>query len=151
MKPMVELRESSDGASWTLIGLASTYNAPYNVRDHRGNYQEQIAPGAFTSALTGREDVSLYVQHNHGLAPLAMTPSRRGLTLADTPTGLGLEAVLPRDDPDAKAAESKVRRWILSNLSIGFTVPNSDGERWSSDSSSRDDYRGPLDRDFAGG
>jgi HK97 family phage prohead protease len=126
----LELRESRDGNSWTITGLASTYNRPYDVRDLRyGSYREVIRPGAFGSALAGEHDVALYVQHNHNLAPLAMTPSRRGLTLADTAMGLGLEASLPKDDPDNAAAVSKARRGILGGLSIGFTVPEGGDSR----------------------
>jgi uncharacterized Zn finger protein (UPF0148 family) len=62
------------------------------------------------------------------------------LTLADTPVGLGLEAVLLREDPDAAAAASKVRRGVLSNLSIGFQVPEN-GERWDGDLRTVQDVR----------
>jgi HK97 family phage prohead protease len=128
----LELREASDGRSWRLTGLASTYEQAYAVTDMRGSYKEKIARGAFRSALAGEHDVQLYVQHNHTVAPLAMTPSRRGLTLADTQMGLGLEAVLLREDPEAAAAASKVRRGVLGELSIGFQVPDN-GDSWAGD------------------
>ena len=120
--------------SWELEGLAATYNQAYPVSDFHGNYRETIAPGSFSDAVTGKEIVSLGVQHNRSAAPLASTGRSGTMTLTDSAAGLVLRATLPKNDPDVVAAVSKVERGLLDRLSIGFRAVS---DAWSQDRTQR--------------
>jgi HK97 family phage prohead protease len=127
----IEIR-SADADHWELSGNATTYGTAYLVVDYRGEYREQIAPGAFADAAAGRDRVALYVQHNHSVAPLASTPA--SLRFSDTASGLVMGAVLPKAERDVADAVAKVQRGVLTGLSIGMHVRR---DAWSADRTQR--------------
>ncbi len=129
----LELRESRDGSSWHLTGVASAYGKPYAVDDHRGHYRETVARGAFAGATSGRDSVELHVQHMAG-APLAATGPSNTMTVLDADAGLILDATLPKADPDVVAAITKAQRGIFNGLSVGMVVTR---DTWSSAQDSR--------------
>jgi hypothetical protein len=59
MTGQLEIREAADGASWEMMGLATTWSPPgprYSVTDTRnGTYDEGIERGAFGGAADGRD------------------------------------------------------------------------------------------------
>lgn len=132
----LELRESSDGQSWTLTGPATTWTPPsprYRVSDSRGRYAEGITRGAFRGAVNGTDVVALRIEHNPNAAPLAST-SGGSLRFTDEPSGLILRATLPKGETDVRDAVAKVQRGVLKGLSVGMMVDDDD---WSADGSSR--------------
>jgi HK97 family phage prohead protease len=136
MSGSIEIRSSSDGASWTLEGIATTYGQPYEVNEPGAHYMERLAPGAFTRALSGQDVVELRVEHSPVAPPLAATGRSGTMTLSDSAEGLRLRAELPKDDPDCAAVVSKAKRGLLDRMSIGFR-PLQGGDDWSADRSMR--------------
>lgn len=118
-------------------GYASTVEQPYQVNDFLGSYSETIARGAFDKTLAEGDDVRLLINHD-GL-PLARYTGR-GLDGGDTmslstdSTGLRVDALLDRNDPDVQRIEPKMRRNDLTQMSFGFQVTR---QEWSKDYSER--------------
>ncbi len=136
----IELRESSDGENWQLNGYASTWNAPYKmgydpVMKRPQRHVEIMAPHSFPGAVDGTDVVALRVEHADGAPPLAST--RGGsLHFTDDSTGLLLTAILPKGETDVADAVSKVKRGVLSELSVGMSIPKG-GDQWSDDRTRR--------------
>jgi len=118
-------------------GYASTVDQPYQVNDFLGSYSETIARGAFDKTLAEGDDVRLLINHD-GL-PLARYTGR-GIDGGDTmnlsadSTGLRVDALLDRNDPDVQRIEPKMRRNDLTQMSFGFQVTR---QEWSKDYSER--------------
>jgi HK97 family phage prohead protease len=97
-------------------------------------HDEIIARGAFSGATSGRDTVALRVEHSDA-APLAST--RGGsLNFHDDSTGLVLATTLPKGETDVADAVSKVKRGVLSELSVGMAVGKG-GDEWSDDRTRR--------------
>lgn len=119
----VELREV-EGEAPVLRGYAATFNQPYAV----GPFDERIHPKAFDTTLRGKPDVALLVDHEG--QPLARTTSPvPTLRLKPDATGLGVEADLNPDDPDAQKLMAKMRHGVLDKMSFAFRVPPG-GDDW---------------------
>jgi hypothetical protein len=124
-----------------VSGYASLVSTPYSM----GDYEEQIASGAFSTTLAGRPDVQLLVNHE-GL-PLARTtimPGRPGhLSLTEDHKGLRFDAQLDKDDPDARLVHRKVASGLMDQCSFAFRTVRQD---WSDDRSLRTIREVNLDR-----
>jgi HK97 family phage prohead protease len=140
----IEIRTSSDGQSWELSGLASATDVWYPVIDHRGKYQERVAPGAFRQSLSQNPRVRLLVEHDRSGPLLGRTG--RNLRLSESSRGLEVAATLDRSDPDAQSAVSKVRTGLLDSMSFAFGILDGDsGQQWSEDYSRRTVLSADLD------
>lgn len=104
----------------------SGYAAVFNSATNLGEFQEQIAPGAFRSTLaSGRNVRCLY---NHDTSAVLGTTQARTLELREDAHGLHFTLDLPDTTVGRDVAEL-VKRGDVSGCSFGFRVaPN--GEKW---------------------
>jgi HK97 family phage prohead protease len=118
--------ELRGGDGRTIVGIAAPFNAPTNITDHRGSYQEVIRPGAFARTIVerGPNRVKILAQHDARSLPLG-----RATALREDAAGLYLEARISKTAAGDEALEL-IKDGALDGLSIGFDVPK-DGERWS--------------------
>jgi Escherichia/Staphylococcus phage prohead protease len=132
----IELRATGDGL--TLEGYAAVFDKPSVPipGGPRGPFTETIRPGAFTGALARSPDVMLRYQHNLTTLPLARTRSGT-LALSETERGLFARAELP-DNEIGRPVRDAIRRGDISGMSFRFRVPSKQGEKWSSDYSTRE-------------
>ena len=80
----IELRDEADGDSWELAGV-NPYGKPYAVSDHRGNYQETLAPYAFREHLSSDHTIPLLIQHAGRYTPVLESTGRsRTMTLSES-------------------------------------------------------------------
>lgn len=116
----VELRAELSGR--TLLGYAAVYNQRTRIRD----YDEVIAPGAFTKALRSGADVLALRDHD----PTQLLGRTRSgtLRLEDTPDGLAFEVDLP-DTAYANDVRELVARGDLAGASFGFVPGQTRAER----------------------
>lgn len=108
----VEVR--ADGDKRTLSGYAAVFNS---LTDIGGYFQEQIAPGAFDSAMNA--DVRALVDHDSGRV-IGRTKSGT-LRLAQDAKGLAVEIDIP-DTTDGNDLWALVERGDISGMSFGFRV-----------------------------
>lgn len=93
--PLLDIeRGGTDGR--TVTAYAATFDQPYPVRDHEGDYDEEIDPAAFNREL-GRGIGGVNVVFNHGMT-IWGTPSERfsmpiGTPIEVKPDGRGLLTV----------------------------------------------------------
>lgn len=111
-----DIRDNSGAPQ--LVGYASLFDMPYQVRDFLGSYQETVMRGAFASAIT-RSDVRLLQDHEG--TPLARTKSGT-LRISEDSRGLRVEADLDPASPRAQEVLSAIRRGDLDQMSFAFTV-----------------------------
>lgn len=122
----VELRAEMSGR--TLVGYAAVYNQPTRIRD----YDEVIAPGAFTTALRSGGDV--LALRDHDPSQLLGRTRSGTLRLEDDGDGLRFEVDLP-DTAYANDVRELVARGDLAGASFGFipgkhtAVRSKDGRR----------------------
>ena len=108
----VEIRANGDKR--TLTGYAAVFNSPTDIG---GYFTEQIAPGAFDSAMTA--DVRALVDHDSGRV-IGRTKSGT-LRLSQDSRGLKVEVDVP-DTTDGNDLWTLVERGDLSGMSFGFRV-----------------------------
>lgn len=125
----IELRADDDGKV-TFDGIASVVDAPYQVRDVFGEFEETIAKGAFRKTLAEKSDVRLLV--NHEGVPLARTKSKT-LKLTAAPD-LRAVATLDPANPDVQRIQSAMSRGDLDQMSIGMRVHR---QEWNEDYTQR--------------
>lgn len=113
MQP-VECRE--DGGTATLRGVAAVYHEETIIM---GLWREQIAPGAFASALNGTDDVRALFNHDPNFL-LGRTKSGT-LQLEDSPKGLRYTVTLPETQA-AQDVRTLIKRGDVSGSSFGFIV-----------------------------
>lgn len=117
---MKEIRSASieGGEELTLIGYPILFNVPATINDPSGAFIEIIDPHALDH--TDLHDVSLRVEHQDKMIPLARSP--RTLQLSVDDKGLRMVASLAEDN---RSVYNSVKRGDITGLSFGFTV--SDG------------------------
>lgn len=127
-----ELRSADDG-TFGLHGYASVTDVWYEVAGGAPyGWNEMIARGAFTKALTERDDVRLLIEHE-GL-PLARTVSRT-LTLEADDVGLLADAPsLDLRNPRAQELLSVIERGDADQMSFAFKVVR---QEWNDDYTER--------------
>ncbi len=115
----VEVREGETGL--VVEGYAALFDTPTNIGDA---FIEQIARGAFKSALERGDDVEFLI--NHGGLPIARSTAGN-LYLEEDDKGLKMRAVLDRSDPDVMRIVPKMRAGMLDQMSFAFQAT---GQRW---------------------
>ena len=115
----VEVREGETGL--VVEGYAALFDTPTNIGDA---FIEQIARGAFKSALDRGDDVEFLI--NHGGLPIARSTAGN-LYLEEDDKGLKMRAVLDRSDPDVMRIVPKMRAGMLDQMSFAFQAT---GQRW---------------------
>lgn len=113
-----ELRDDGDGV---VNGYAAMYNRETVIM---GLWREQIAPGAFRSALDGEDDVRALFNHDPSIL-LGRTKSRT-LRLSEDANGLKYEIDLPATQ-DARDVRELIKRGDVSGSSFGFRIND---EEW---------------------
>jgi HK97 family phage prohead protease len=123
----IELRAAADGSKspGTLVGYAALFN---RLSLDLGYFREQIAPGAFASAL-GRCDVRALFNHDPSCV-LGRT-SAGTLRLVEDEIGLRMECDLPDTQLGRDTAES-IRRRDIQGQSFAFTISKEEWD-WKSD------------------
>jgi uncharacterized protein len=118
-----ELRETGTN-SLTFTGYASVFNRSYTVGDMFGDFNEQIAPGAFRDSLATGADVPFKI--NHDGMTLARTKSGT-MNLAEDSHGLHVEARLDATNPQVQALRSAMERGDLDEMSFAFRTTS---DKW---------------------
>lgn len=126
----LELRESDDGKTLTLVGLACRTDVEYDL----GRFREIVQWSALTRTLGENPDVQFVVNHAAGgQLPLGRTVSGT-LRLSHVPEGLAVEVDLDPEDPDAQSLARKMRRGDVDAMSFAFMVTD---DVWNDDFSVR--------------
>ena len=102
----------------TIVGLAALFNSETVIAGELG-WREQIASGAFDSALSRQDDVRCLWNHDHGIV-LGRTRSHT-LRLSKTARGLAYAVDLPRTQA-AQDVKGLISRGDVSGSSFGFRV-----------------------------
>jgi HK97 family phage prohead protease len=114
---------TSSATGRTVIGYAARYNSRTFIEG--GGFWEQIAPGAFSSAVNRGDDIRLLRDHNANLL-LARTKSGT-LRVKEDENGLQFSADLPNTQLADETLEL-IRRGDLTGNSFQFSVANDDWE-----------------------
>lgn len=127
----VEVRDASatgDG-SWTIEGYAAVFEQETTLWDIAGWWRvdEEIAVGAFDNVLerVGYGGELVHLNHGHDMKTAMAASDVRGiggLELSADFHGLRYFARVDPEDPDVRAAASKMRRRIVRQSSFAFTV-----------------------------
>lgn len=115
-----------------LRGYASVFEAPYEMYDMFGSYQEVVRAGAFTKTLSEGPDVA-YLANHEGLT-LARTASG-SLTLEQDSTGLLTIAQVNTQRTDARDLVTAVEDKDVDQMSFAFRMRR---QQWSPDYDQRD-------------
>jgi HK97 family phage prohead protease len=112
------LRAGSQGAEKIITGYAASFNV---LSQDLGGFREQIAPGAFTQALTSDEDAKMLFNHS----PNFILGRRKNntLTLEQDQRGLKFRCVLP-DTQQARDLHASIERGDVDECSFAFYVPD---------------------------
>ena len=119
----VEFR--ADNKAGKLRGVAAVFNS---LSEDLGGFREQIAPGAFSSAIS-TSDVRALVNHDPNLV-LGRTAAGT-LRLQETDAGLEFELDLP-DTTYARDLVACMQRGDINQCSFGFSI-GTDGDSWTRD------------------
>jgi HK97 family phage prohead protease len=118
---------SADGDGLTLEGYAAVFNTPTRIRDHAGDFDEVVLPGAFARSLGERTPV---LQWDHGRDPAVGTaPIGDIADLREDERGLFVRARMYNH-----ASTDRVRMAIkgrsIKGMSFRFGVPDK-GDTWT--------------------
>lgn len=120
------------GSRVELTGYASTTEAPYQMYDMFGDYEENVRTGAFTKTIADGADVAYLA--NHGGLTMARTKNGT-LQLSEDSTGLNTVATLNTARSDARDLVTAVEDGDVDEMSFAFQVVR---QQWSPDYSQRD-------------
>jgi HK97 family phage prohead protease len=129
MAPRFEMREvqnGTGGSSLVFSGYASIVEAPYEMQDMFGSFNETIARNAFATTLGNGADVAFVLNHGaNGGAPMARTKPGT-LKLAADQTGLHTEARLNPTRSDVQIVRAAVEDGDLDEMSFAFRCVEDD-------------------------
>lgn len=118
------VRENGDGL--TFEGYAAVYNSPTRIGDYSGDFDEQIAPGAFRAVANGKYPVLMF---DHGKHPLiGSMPLGRITDAREDTQGLFVTARLT-DNWLIQPVRDAVRDQAVKGMSFRFTVDDG-GDSW---------------------
>lgn len=126
----VTLREMSKNGQKTMTGLAARFNS---MSEDLGGFREQIAPGAFKSAIMEGCDVRALFNHEPNMI-LGRTTAGT-LRLAETDEGLSFEVDMP-DTQCARDLMTSMKRGDINQCSFGFNVDDG-GDTWQKDAAAQ--------------
>lgn len=119
----LEVRRADEDAPIAFEGHAAVFNTPTRVRDWFGEYEEQVAAGAFRETIQV-DDIRMLFNHNPD-KPLARNTAGT-LWLAEDDVGLLVRAeMLPTSY--ARDLAMALESGVVSQMSFGFTVIE---DRW---------------------
>jgi hypothetical protein len=123
----VPFEMTSTGDGLTLEGYAAVYNRTAVISDVGGDFEEQIAPGAFADSLTRRKPVLMF---EHGKHPLiGSMPLGRIDDIHEDERGLFISARLS-DNWLIQPVRDAVRDGAVTGMSFRFYPPGEDEQRW---------------------
>ena len=115
----LEVRNATNSDEIIISGSPIVYNAPYEVTDIVGSFEERMMPGVAADVLSRGADVRFLVNHT-GL-PYARTASRT-MVLSDGDRSLSFEARLSAASHAATDLADAIQRGDVSQMSCGFIV-----------------------------
>jgi HK97 family phage prohead protease len=112
----------------TLEGYAAVFNRKATIADYQGEFEEQIAPGAFTESLSRKTPVLMF---EHGKHPLiGSMPLGRIEDAHEDKRGLFISARLS-DNWLIQPVRDAVRDGAVDGMSFRFTPPGDDDQEWA--------------------
>jgi len=114
------------GDGRTLEGYAAVFNHPARIRDHQGDFDEIILPGAFARSLKTRTPV---MQWDHGKDPrIGTAPIGDIHEVREDSHGLRVRAEL-YDHPDIERVRLAIKGGSVKGMSFRFGIPKG-GDKW---------------------
>jgi HK97 family phage prohead protease len=117
----IELRESQENESPTIVGNAAVYNV---ISDNLGGFYEIIEPGFFSNVL--ENDVRALLNHDRNYI---LGRNKSTLQLFDGMDALGFEVEPPQTQIINELVIIPMRRKDLTQCSFGFNVADG-GDQW---------------------
>ena len=112
----LEVRQEGEDEPRRLVGYAAVFDSPAEIMP---GFIEEVAPGAFSRAISEGQDVRALINHDASL--LLGRTSSGTLRLSEDDRGLRVEI----DPPDTQAARDlavMIERGDLNQMSFGFRV-----------------------------
>ncbi len=120
-----ELQRSDDGDGLTLRGYAAVFDSPTRINSWEGEFDEQIARGAFSRTIAERKPV---LQFDHGRGLIGSLPIGQITRLREDRKGLYVEARL-FDNWAVQPVRDAIAGGAIDGMSFRFMVPD-DGDTW---------------------
>jgi HK97 family phage prohead protease len=136
----VEVRAAQDGSK-AIEGYAAVFN---RLSEDLGGFREQITPGAFTRALSGKPDVLCLVDHDSSRL-LGRTASGT-CTVEQDDNGLKFRCDLP-NTREGNDLHEMVKRGDISQCSFSFSV---DSDDWAEVTEEGDEEKSFIRRTVTG-
>jgi HK97 family phage prohead protease len=124
-----ELTTADAGDGLTLEGYAAVFNRKALIKDWDGEFEEQIAPGAFTESLARKMPVLMFEHGKHpliGSMPLGVIDPER---TREDGKGLFISARLS-DNWLIQPVRDAVRDGAVTGMSFRFPAPADEDQRW---------------------
>jgi HK97 family phage prohead protease len=127
-----ELSTTADSGSdgLTLEGYAAVFNRKALIKDWDGEFEEQIAPGAFTESLARKMPVLMFEHGKHpliGSMPLGVINPER---TREDGKGLFISARLS-DNWLIQPVRDAVREGAVTGMSFRFPPPADEDQKWT--------------------
>lgn len=114
-----EFQTREDGNNLSIEGYFAVFNSNYDIA---AGLSESIAPGAFTSSMSG--DIRALINHD---TTLVLGRTKAGtLTLREDTHGLWGHVDINPNDVDAMNLYERVKRGDVDQCSIGFDIRSED-------------------------
>ena len=118
---------TGDGDGLTLEGYAAVFNRTARIADRHGEFDEQIAPGAFADSLARKTPVLMF---EHGKHPLiGSMPLGRIDDIHEDERGLFISARLS-DNWLIQPVRDAVKDGAVTGMSFRFASPADGHQRW---------------------
>lgn len=116
----VQAAASDDDDGKRISGYASVFNTPARIMGFFTDWEEEVAPGAFTKTL--RESKRILSAFNHDLGRLLGTTDSKTARFSEDKTGLHYSVDVDERDPLALSVWSQVDARKVNGASIWFRV-----------------------------